>query len=274
MFKVGHRPSIYTVLYILYSRIATPVICLSGVNNFYGRIAFSTYESCYSKRVRNVPTIAVIPTVRIGRIWSWRSWRSSWLIQMGSIQRLLLPSLSRRTRSAECKLRRFWRVYPHLYRIIHGVELDHRPGQHLTLYRSYMWPGLNDSSPPTRTAQLHNPRLPLLQRSDCRDSSPEPGWRAARRVLFDFNYLYSKSPISFILRKLLEILAETQFLDQLPALPSCMPHPWFGRLIYGYKRGLLPSKGRRFWGEIWSACTIKDIVFSDGVTPVWCDSRG
>src|SRR5271155_1799872 len=62
MFSVGHRPSIYTVLCILYGRITTAVGCLSDVNSLYGRIAFNTYESCYTRSVRNVPTTVVIPT--------------------------------------------------------------------------------------------------------------------------------------------------------------------------------------------------------------------
>src|SRR5271170_3562960 len=76
MILEGYRPPIYTVLYILYSRITTAVGCLSSVNSlygrktvfygriglFYGRIAFNTYESGYNKSAKNVPTIAVIPT--------------------------------------------------------------------------------------------------------------------------------------------------------------------------------------------------------------------
>src|SRR5271156_2412390 len=62
MFSMGHRPPIYTVLCILYSRITTAVGCLSDVNSLYGRIAFNTYESCYTRSVKNVPTTAVIPT--------------------------------------------------------------------------------------------------------------------------------------------------------------------------------------------------------------------
>src|SRR5271170_5851824 len=62
LISVGHRPPIYTVLCILYGRITTAVGCLSDVNSLYGRIAFTTYESCYNKSAKNVPTIAVIPT--------------------------------------------------------------------------------------------------------------------------------------------------------------------------------------------------------------------
>src|SRR5271169_1373874 len=73
MFSVGHRPLIYTVLCILYGRITTAVDCLYGrktvvygrIGLVYGRIAFNTYESGYNKSARNVPTIAVIPTILV-----------------------------------------------------------------------------------------------------------------------------------------------------------------------------------------------------------------
>src|SRR5271170_6350413 len=95
MFSVGHRPPIYTVLCIIYGRISTAVGCLSDVNSLYGRIHFNTYESYYSKSVRDVPTIAVIPTFstvamgllffggyqNLNRFDFQRRGRCSWLFQ-------------------------------------------------------------------------------------------------------------------------------------------------------------------------------------------------